>query len=41
MDERRPEEYEKCLVGLNAITREAWDTAKQTEDKRERYRLYK
>jgi DNA-binding transcriptional regulator LsrR (DeoR family) len=23
IDERLPEEYEKCLVGLNAITREA------------------
>jgi hypothetical protein len=31
-----PEEYEKCLVGLNAITREAWDTAQSTEDKREK-----
>ena len=27
IDERLPEEYEKCLVGLNAITREAWNTA--------------
>ena len=26
--------YEKCLVGLNAITREVWNTAQQTEDKR-------
>jgi predicted transcriptional regulator len=32
IDERLPEEYEKCLVGLNAITREAWNT----EDKREK-----
>ena len=31
-----PEEYEKCLVGLNAITKEAWDTAQNTEDKREK-----
>jgi hypothetical protein len=31
-----PEEYEKCLVGLNAITKEAWNTADQTEDKREK-----
>ena len=30
-----PEEYEKCLVGLNAITRESWNTAQNTEDKRE------
>jgi predicted transcriptional regulator len=36
IDERLPEEYEKCLVGLNAITREAWNTAQSTEDKRER-----
>ena len=36
IDERLPEEYEKCLVGLNAITREAWSTAQQTEDKREK-----
>ena len=31
-----PEEYEKCLVGLNAITREAWNTAQNTGDKREK-----
>src|SRR6266496_6047790 len=36
IDERLPEEYEKCLVGLNAITREAWNTAERTEDKREK-----
>jgi hypothetical protein len=36
IDERLPEEYEKCLVGLNAITREAWTTSQQTEDKREK-----
>ena len=33
---RLPEEYEKCLVGLNAITKEAWNTAHNTEDKREK-----
>jgi hypothetical protein len=33
IDERLPEEYEKCLVGLNAITKEAWNTAHNTEDK--------
>jgi hypothetical protein len=27
-----PEEYEKCLVGLTAILREAWNTSQQTED---------
>ena len=31
-----PEEYEKCLVGLSAITKEAWNTSEQTEDKREK-----
>jgi len=36
IDEGLPEEYEKCLVGLNAITREAWNTAQSTEDKREK-----
>jgi hypothetical protein len=34
IDVRLPEEYEKCLVGLNAITKEAWNTAANTEDKR-------
>ena len=31
-----PEEYEKCLVGLTAILREAWTTSQQTEDRREK-----
>jgi predicted transcriptional regulator len=39
IDERLPEEYEKCLVGLNAITKEAWNTAYNTEE-RKRYRHY-
>src|SRR5919205_2819285 len=39
IDERLPEEYEKCLVGLNAITREAWNTANNTEDKREKMQV--
>ena len=30
VDERLPEEYEKCLVGLNSILKEAW-TMSQTE----------
>jgi IS30 family transposase len=34
IDERLPEEYEKCLVGLTAITKEAWNTAQNTEDKK-------
>src|SRR5919205_645091 len=36
IDERLPEEYEKCLVGLNAITKEAWNTAQSAEDKKEK-----
>ncbi|MFL6471447.1 MAG: hypothetical protein ACJ71H_11420, partial [Nitrososphaeraceae archaeon] len=36
IDERLPEEYEKCLVGLTVITKEAWNTAANTEDKREK-----
>jgi hypothetical protein len=33
------EEYERCVLGLNAITREAWTTAEQTEDKREKIQV--
>jgi hypothetical protein len=36
VDERLPEEYERCLVGLTAILREAWNTSQQTEDRREK-----
>jgi hypothetical protein len=39
IDERLSEEYEKCFVGLNAITKEAWNTAQSTEDKREKIHL--
>ena len=35
IDERLPEEYEKCLVGLTAITKEA-NTATNSDDKREK-----
>jgi hypothetical protein len=31
VDERLPEEYEKCLVGLNSILKEAW-TMSHTDD---------
>jgi hypothetical protein len=31
VDERLPEEYEKCLVGLNSILKEAW-TMSQADD---------
>jgi hypothetical protein len=30
VDKRLPEEYEKCLVGLNSILKEAW-TMSQTD----------
>jgi hypothetical protein len=36
IDERLPDEYEKCLVGLTAITKEAWNAATNTEDRREK-----
>jgi hypothetical protein len=36
IDERLPEEYEKCLVGITSILREAWDTSQDAEDKREK-----
>src|SRR5437899_5235567 len=36
IDERLPEEYEKCLVGLNSILKEAWSTLQQAADKREK-----
>ncbi|MFL6328196.1 MAG: ECF-type sigma factor [Nitrososphaeraceae archaeon] len=40
IDERLPEEYEKCLVGLNAITREVWNIAKAQKINAKRYRHY-
>src|SRR5215212_794867 len=36
IDERLLEEYEKCLTGLAAITKEAWNAWQQTDDKREK-----
>ena len=36
IDERLPEEYEKCLVGLTTITKEAWNAVANTEDEREK-----
>jgi predicted transcriptional regulator len=36
VDERLPEEYEKCLVGINEINREAWTIAQDAEDNREK-----
>jgi hypothetical protein len=36
IDEKLPEEYEKCMVGLNAILREAWNTSQQARQEREK-----
>jgi hypothetical protein len=36
IDERLPEEYEKCLIGLTSILKEAWTTANNADDKREK-----
>jgi hypothetical protein len=36
IDETLPIEYEKCLVGISSILREAWNTATNSEDKREK-----
>jgi hypothetical protein len=36
IDEKLPEEYEKCLVGITAILKEAWNTAQQASEKREK-----
>ena len=41
IDETLPNEYEKCLVGINAILREAWTTASsQQSENKKRYRHY-
>jgi hypothetical protein len=36
IDERLPEEYEKCMIALTAILKEAWNTSQQALDKREK-----
>jgi DNA-binding CsgD family transcriptional regulator len=36
IDETLPEEYEKCLVGITSILKEAWNTAQYSENKREK-----
>jgi hypothetical protein len=33
IDEKLPYEYERCIIGLNEIIKESWDTA-NTEDRR-------
>jgi DNA-binding transcriptional regulator LsrR (DeoR family) len=40
IDERLPEEYEKCLVRLNTITRKAWNTAQNIEDRIEKIQAF-
>jgi DNA-binding transcriptional regulator LsrR (DeoR family) len=32
IDERLPEEYEKCLVGLNSILKKAWAMSQADDD---------
>ena len=36
IDETLPEEYEKCLVGITSILKEAWNTSQNTENKKEK-----
>ena len=36
VDEKIPEEYEKCLTGLNSILRELWIMSSNSPDKREK-----
>ena len=37
IDEKLPNEYEKCLIGLTAILRESWDMSQQPDiDRREK-----
>ena len=36
IDERLPEEYQKCMAGLTSIVKEAWNNATNTEDRREK-----
>jgi hypothetical protein len=36
LNERLPDEYERCMAGINSILREAWITSQNTEDKREK-----
>ncbi|HZC49962.1 MAG TPA: hypothetical protein VE244_12975 [Nitrososphaeraceae archaeon] len=36
IDERLPDEYEKCFTELTALLKEAWNAAQNTEDKGEK-----
>ena len=41
LDEKIPEEYEKCLTGLNSILRESWSMSENAIDKREKIEALK
>jgi hypothetical protein len=41
VDEKIPEEYEKCLTGLNSILRESWSMSDTAIDKREKIEALK
>lgn len=41
VDEKIPEEYEKCLIGLNSILRESWSMSDTAIDKREKIEALK
>jgi predicted transcriptional regulator len=36
VDEKLPEEYEKCLIGITSILREAWNTSHHSNDSKEK-----
>jgi hypothetical protein len=36
IDETLPNEYEKCLVGITSILKEAWTTSQNTENQKEK-----
>ncbi len=39
VDERLPEECEKCLVGITSILREAWTTSYHSNDNKEKIQI--
>ena len=41
VDEKIPEEYEKCLIGLNSILKESWSMSETAVDKREKIEALK
>lgn len=41
VDEKIPEEYEKCLIGLNSILKESWSMSNTAVDKREKIEALK